>query len=116
MAGSPRSRRNEPALAAMVTRNAPPVSAWQSVQLHIAVRAGSASASKATKPQWHWPSIFTGLLLLPRHFRLADRVAVQNLVGVHRDRHLPELASEGEGRGIVRNRTAAIAADIKTRP
>jgi len=42
----------------MFTRNAEPVSVWQSVQWQIVSASGSTSASKAIAPQWQCPSIF----------------------------------------------------------
>src|SRR5215471_12094267 len=51
-----------------------------------------------------------------RHLCAANAVPVQHLVVVHGDGHLDELACEREGALVVRNRRAAIASDIETRP
>src|SRR5690348_1201671 len=47
----------------MFTRNAEPVSVWQSVQWQMVSALGSTSASNVISPQWQYPSIFTRLLL-----------------------------------------------------
>ena len=46
----------------MFTRNAEPVSVWQSVQWQMVSALGSTSASKVISPQWQCPSIFTRLV------------------------------------------------------
>src|SRR5438067_1043808 len=53
-----------------------------------------------------------GPALLPRHLRFADAVTVQDLVVVHGDGHLAQGPGEAEGRGVVGDRAAAVAADI----
>src|ERR1700722_636963 len=54
--------------------------------------------------------------LLPRHLGVADAVAVELLVVLHRDRHPQQFSGEFERCVVMRHRAAAIPADIEPRP
>ena len=54
--------------------------------------------------------------LLPRHFRVANALAIEVLVGVHNNCHLLQCTSELERCLVMRYRAAAVTSDIETRP
>src|SRR5690348_2701092 len=74
--GFPPSMRNVAAGTGTETRNADPVSIWQSPQLQRFTFAGSSSASYVIWPQWHAPCTFMASLLnLEFRLRRASRAA-----------------------------------------
>ena len=75
---------------------------------------GDAGGWARVKNRFIFPNTQPGLL--PRHLRLPDAIAIENLVVIHRHRDLYQVARKGERRVIMRHRRAPIPTDVEAGP